>query len=313
MRLLALATLALLGCGRFGFDALGDDGFDPESGPDGGGGATDGDATADPDAAALTACSDPACKEQRLVDGAMFLRNGDMWYPATTSPFFLERYEVTVARFREFVAQGYGTQVRPPTSWAGEHPDVEGSGWRPSWNTQLALSTTDLVDRVTQHSIYTANPGANEQMPVVGITWYEAFAFCIWDGGRLPTVAEHEAAAFGGSEQRLYPWGPTYSPTLVATGVLQRVGSHSPAGDARWGHTDLVGNADEWALDYFGSLPQPCNDCANLQPETTPTRILLGGDYAAPANELAQTALLHGMGPAQRLPTVGFRCARPGA
>ena len=41
------------------------------------------------------------------------------------------------------------------------------------------------------------------------VNWFEAYAFCIWDGGFLPSDTEWEYAAAGGSLQREYPWGST--------------------------------------------------------------------------------------------------------
>ncbi len=48
--------------------------------------------------------------------------------------------------------------------------------------------------------------GSNENQPINCVTWYEAFAFCISDGGYLPTAAEWNYAAAGGSDQRAYPF-----------------------------------------------------------------------------------------------------------
>ena len=109
-------------------------------------------------------------------------------------------------------------------------------------------------------------------------------AFCAWDGGFLPTEAEWNYAAAGGSEQRVYPWSNpasslaidcSYANYVDATGAcvnppngaVNRVGSESPAGDSKWGQADLAGNVYEWTLDYFASLyGNPCNDCADLTP-----------------------------------------------
>src|ERR1700730_5736435 len=61
----------------------------------------------------------------------------------------------------------------------------------------------------SEFDTWTASAGSHENLPINCVNWYEAYSFCIWDGGFLPSEAEWEYAAAGGARQRTYPWGPT--------------------------------------------------------------------------------------------------------
>jgi len=221
------------------------------------------------------------CCTSLLVPGGTFNRSYDgvdyldRESPATVSDFYLDKYEITVGRFRAFVNAGMGTQVSPPGDGTGAHPRITGSGWTSTWSTKLAANTGALKTALKCHAAYqtwTDMVGSNESKPVNCLDWYTAFAFCAWDGARLPTEAEWNYAASGGNEQRYYPWSiPATSATIDdsyavycgGTCRILNVGSKSPKGDGKWGHSDLGGNAWEWTLDYDGgAYPMPCHDCA---------------------------------------------------
>jgi len=288
-------------------------------------------------AGATGSCCDPA----DTVLGGAFLRgydeatdaNNDMSAPATVSTFVLDKYEVTVGRFRAFVYAGLGTRAQgsPPVAGAGAHPRVPGSGWDSAWEVHLAADTAALKAAVkcnVTYQTWTDAPGGNENKPMDCVSWYEAMAFCIWDGGYLPTEAEWNYAAGGGSEHRAYPWSNpvsdlttdcTYANYKIdtppgmycvngTTGGLNRVGSESPKGDGRWGHSGLAGNVWEWVLDWHASAyPMPCNDCANLMPGTN--RVIRGGGFYYNASPL-RAASRGASAPTVRLSEFGFRCAR---
>ena len=102
---------------------------------------------------------------------------------AQVSDYWLDVFEVTVGRFRKFVA-AYGG---PPGDDAGAHPKIAGSGWQTSWEAGLPPSKFDpAVLRCSTDATWTDAPGANEDLPINCVEWYEMFAFCLWDGGRLP-------------------------------------------------------------------------------------------------------------------------------
>lgn len=161
-------------------------------------------------------CGTPAgsCCASLPVPGGTFNRGNSASYPATVGAFRLDQYEVTVARFRAFVEAGLGVSTNPPAPGAGAHPRIVASGWVPEWNGELAASTAALKARLAGGT-WTDAPGDGELRPITNVRWFEAFAFCAWDGGRLPTNAEWEYAASGGSEQRYYPWSDPPSSTTI--------------------------------------------------------------------------------------------------
>lgn len=241
-------------------------------------------------------------------------------HTANMGSFALDTFEVTVGRFRAFVNAFDGT---PPAVGAGANPNLSDSGWQAEWNTSLATSQAMLLSNLKCSETYqtwTDAPGANENMAINCVSWFEAAAFCAWDGGRLPTEAEWEYAASGGSENRLYPWGtddPTVNTALSNSADSDgsprvAVGSH-PTGNGKWGHRDLAGGMFEWNLDgynaaWYGGGGAQCSNCANLSDRSY--RVLRGGSWLTDASFMRGAARLNDS-PVNRAYNTGFRCARP--
>jgi len=264
-----------------------------------------------------------SCCASNKVEPGYFMRDNNPAFPADIGEFSLDRFEVTVGRFRKFLEE-YGGPVNPPAPNVGAHPRIPNSGWQTSWNQSLVsadILITNLKTCGTPNGTWTDIPGTiKESLPINCVTWYEAFAFCAWDGGRLPTSAEWNYAAAGGNQQRLYPWGTTtISPNEAVYGCsgdavagclptdILTVGSKSSAGDGRWGQADLAGSVAEWALDTFSMFPPvPCVDCATLG---IGNRWAHGGDWRT-SPMATQTNAKSGFAPTSRSDEVGFRCAR---
>jgi len=106
-------------------------------------------------------------------------------------PYWIDRHEVSNEDYRKFV-----DHVRSTQDFSVEHPDApplkdhQAQGWK-----------TPFLSR--------------DRQPVVGVDWFDAYAYAKWKGKRLPTEAEWELAARG-TDARTYPWGAaTPSETLV--------------------------------------------------------------------------------------------------
>ena len=258
--------------------------------------------------------------------------------PATVSGSRLDKYEVTVGRFRQFVNAWNGGSGYTPPAGSGKHRHLNGgqglvnvgddaggayeTGWVPSDNSNIAPTDANLA--CPGLSTWTAATGSNETLPIDCVNWWEAYAFCIWDGGFLPSESEWEYAAAGGSQQREYPWGATapgtgnqyavygcYYPN--DSGSCTSVANIAPVGTVAqgaglWGQLDLAGNVYEWDLDWFAAYVDPCADCANLT-SASGARVMRGGDFTYNATNVL-SSFRASYPPSGRSNGVGFRCAR---
>ncbi|MGA2642488.1 MAG: SUMF1/EgtB/PvdO family nonheme iron enzyme [Spirochaetia bacterium] len=176
---------------------------------------------------------------------------------SVSSDFSMSKFLITNGQFALFILEGGYSEKGYWTT----------NGWE--WK-----------GRKNQPAYWTNPKFSGPDQPVVGVSWYEAVAFCNWlsvrerltpayessgradlsaSGYRLPTEVEWEyAAAKGGpgERKRIYPWGDTWDPALAVCQVKPagaaksaNVGSKSPGGDTPQGLADMAGNVWEWCSD----------------------------------------------------------------
>ena len=215
----------------------------------------------------------------------------------------------------------------PLEHWAKEF------GWRPqmleAWRTLTAMSEEEA--REALRPIYAERSrgepawwddatliGANQ--PVVGVTWYEANAYCAWlaeatgQPCRLPTEVEWEVAVRGG-KARLYPWGNRFdagSANTVEGRVLTTtpVGVY-PQGVGRLGVWDGAGNVWEWTTTLYRPYPYRADD-GREDAAASGRRVLRGGSWSN-NRRLARCAYRTNDHPVYFTGLNGFRVVFPGS
>ena len=193
--------------------------------------------------------------------------------------FEMDRVEVTVGHYAEFLSV-----QKQPAPWQWEQAD----------------------------------PLKHRDRPVVGVSWFDAEAYCRWRGKRLPTEAEWEKAARG-TDRRLFPWGNQAPTDRLANFALGARFSYSQAlmpvhryeqGLSPYGLYQMAGNVGEWVADWYGSHYYEMSPERNpLGPAVGSFRVLRGGSWS----DLPKYLLTYGrfkLPPETRNSYTGFRCAR---
>ena len=199
-------------------------------------------------------------------------------HPVTLDAFWVDRTEVTNAQYKKCVQAG---ACKP-----SEFPD--------SWGTN------------------------GDDQPVVGVSWYDAGAYCQWAGAALPTEAQWEKAARG-TDGHIYPWGdnaPTCELAVMVEGGQEGCGKKpawpvgsKPKGASPYGALDMAGNVGEWVQDWYDEHSYTAEAQTNPTGATKGThKVLRGSSWYCTDARCVRAAFRDAYPPEKRNTGMGFRC-----
>ncbi len=143
--------------------------------------------------------------------------------------------------------------------------------------------------------------------PVTKVTWFDAKKYCEWKKKRLPTEAEWEKAAKGGTEERPKPLADYAWYNANSIQSTKPVGQKKPNG---YGLHDMVGNVREWTNDWYDVdwyKKSPKEDPKG--PESGTRKVERGGAFFL-AKMGVTTTIRYNHPPTFTLYFLGFRCAQ---
>jgi len=238
----------------------------------------------------------PALQKTFAIDAPQLFQDEVPKHKVVVDDFYLDTYLVTNTQFKRFA------DANP--RWQPDQipPKLHNGNYLKHWKDPETLTT-------------------KADHPVVNVSWYAAVAYCQWAGKRLPTEAEWEYAARGGSNA-LFPWGNQSPDGTRVNFSNSGLDTTSPVGRYAangYGIFDMAGNvwqflADEWKP-YPSQLQKNPVAGGNLfrqgddfrQVKTR--RVIRGGSFdGSPVNLWVEYRDSHPPDGAQ--PFVGFRCAK---
>ncbi len=208
-------------------------------------------------------------------------------HTVTVSSFKLSQYEITNAEYAAFLNDLGGV------SSSGSYAD-------PDFGT-VTYADIDDSDCMLYYSggTFLVESGL-DNYPMIEVSWYGANAFAKWAGGRLPTEAEWEFAARGGTSSQNYQFSGSntvgnvawYSDNIISTGQsnfdgvqTHPVGTKAPN---ELGLYDMSGNVWEWCQDWYASYSSTAQTNP-MGPSSGSNRLVRGGSWSnnAPVSRVA--------------------------
>jgi formylglycine-generating enzyme required for sulfatase activity len=218
-------------------------------------------------------------------------------------PFAIAKYPITNAQFKLFIdAGGYDTQ-RWWTSdgWQARLAGIAyvGSSWKPTG--KAWIEPRYWRDKKRNGADY----------PVVGVSWFEAAAFCAWlrettgENIVLPSEQQWQRAAQG-DDGRAYPYGAKFDKNRCNfnTSRTTPVRHYEGKGDSPFGVVDMSGNVWEWCLTDYDTGHQDEN-------RTCERRVLRGGSWWGDDSDWLRAGYRLWLTPVDWNVNRGFRLALP--
>ena len=193
-------------------------------------------------------------------------------HTVTLDGFYMDKTEVTVGQFKVFL-------------------DDTSYSWGGNWDSVASKSPTD-------------------DHPMIWVTWNDATAYAEWAGKRLPTEAEWEYAARGGSQGQRYSWGNDIDDTEANyggnVGKTTLVGNYPANGYSLY---DMTGNVYEWCVDWYDENYYTSQLMINpVGPENGSKRVLRGGAWRQTNSNTFRLAYRNNSNPSDTNNRFGFRC-----
>jgi serine/threonine protein kinase/formylglycine-generating enzyme required for sulfatase activity len=231
-------------------------------------------------------------KDMRLVPGKQFYMGTQH---VRLKTFALDVHEVTWAEYQRFVSAVNDVGHK----WC--HPSQRG------------------LNKAHSPSDWEIDGALERDLPVVGVDWFDAYAYAQWAKKRLPMEAEWVCAA--STTKDPYPWGAKFDrnklrwfggPSWIGPGVMALRPGQIEADRGPYGHFDMLGNVREWCGDWFQSFPDSLTELVEnpTGPTSGTTKVIRGFSWAYGTS--SSILVYHrGQGrPGMRSLDIGFRCAK---